>query len=139
MWVIILNSVVAISLIICLATLIIVKNRNLYCAIFMYKDRKLWKYLIENASKFKQTYEAEKSIWFEWNEYELLLWKNDGLISVHKNDDCILSYYDEKMSKKMYNTLKVLGKFGRYTNDDCDVCDIQNCNVDLINECKELI
>lgn len=86
--------------------LIIVNNHNLYCAIFMYKDRRLWKYLIKNAYKFKQTYESEKSISFEWNTYELILWKNDELVSVHKNDECILSYYDEKMSKKMYNTLK---------------------------------
>ena len=110
MWVIILNSVVIISLIICAVMLIIVNNRNLYCAIFLYKDRRLWKYLIENAFQFKQTYETEKSIWFEWNEYELFINKNDELLSVHKNDDCILSYFDEKMSNKMYNTLKELGK-----------------------------
>ena len=105
-WVIILNSVVIISLIICAVILIIVNNRNLYCAIFLYKDRRLWKYLIKNASKFKQTYETEKSIWFEWNTYELFVHKTYELVSVHKNDECILSYYDEKMSKKMYNTLK---------------------------------
>ena len=109
-WVIILNSVVIISLIICVVMLIIVKNRNLYCAMFMYKDRRIWKYLIKNASKFKQTYESEKSILFEWNEYELFVHKSDELVSVHKNDECILSHFDEKMSKKMYNTLKELGK-----------------------------
>lgn len=90
--------------------LIILINDNLYCTIFMHKDRKLWKYLIKNASQFKQTYETEKSIMFEWNGYELVVWKNDELISVHKNDECILSYFDKKMSKKMYNILKELGK-----------------------------
>ena len=109
-WVIILNSVMIISIILCVVMVIIVNNRNSYCAIFMYKDRKLWKYLIENAFQFNQTNEIEKSIWFEWNNYELFVQKNDELVSVFKNDECILSYFDYKMSKKMYNTLKELGK-----------------------------
>ena len=110
MFVLIYSYIVAISLIIMIIMLNIVTNRNLYCAIFMYKDRRLWKYLIKNASQFKQTKEIEKRIWFEWNEYELFIHKNDELVSVHKNDECILSRFDKKMSKKMYNTLKELGK-----------------------------
>ena len=102
--------VVVMILIIFMVMLIIITNRNLYCAIYYHKDRKLWKYLITNAFQFKQTYETEKSIWFEWDGYELFVWKNDELISVHKNDECVLSHFDKKMSKQMYNTLKELGK-----------------------------
>ena len=52
--------VVAMILIIFMVMLIIIANRDLYCAIYHHEDRKLWKYLIENAFQFKQTYETEK-------------------------------------------------------------------------------
>ena len=87
--------------------IIIVNNHNLYCTVYERKDRKLWKYLIKNASQFKQTYETERSIMFEWNGYKLFVWKTNELVSVNKNDKCILSYFDKKMSKKMYNSLAI--------------------------------
>lgn len=85
--------------------LIITSNDNLYCVVYKRKDRKLWKYLIKNASQFKQIYETEKSIMFKWNEYEVYARKFDELTSVHTKYECILSSFDTKMSKKMYNSL----------------------------------
>ena len=72
MFVIIYSCVVVISLIIMMVMLTITTNLNLYCAIFNYKDRRLWKFLIKNVNNFKVTYNTQKSIWFEWNEYELI-------------------------------------------------------------------
>ena len=110
MFVVIYSCGAAISLIIMMFMLTIITNINLYCAIFKYKDRRLWKFLIENVNNFKVIYNTQKSILLEWDGYELFVRKNNELVSVHKNDECILSYFDEKMSKKTYNTLKELGK-----------------------------
>ena len=110
MFVVIYSCVVAIILIISMVMLIIITNHNLYCVVFERKDRKLWKFFIENANNFKLVSSWHNSAVLEYDGYKICVWYVSKSTSVHLEDECVLSNFDEKMSRRMYNTLKELGK-----------------------------
>lgn len=90
-------------------------SNSFYCAIFERKDRKLWKKFIKDCDKFKYVPSAYKTLGKSFisdcSNYEVVVWDNtsfiDGLCSVHdvRSNDCILSPFDEKMSKILANKL----------------------------------
>lgn len=91
-------------------------SNSLYCAIFEREDRKLWKKLIKDCDKFKyvpSVYKTlGKSFISDCGKYEVVVWDNtsiieEGLCSVHdtKSSNCILSPFDEKMSKILADKL----------------------------------
>lgn len=111
MFVVILSCVVAIILIISMVMLSIVTNRNLYCIVFERKDRKLWKFFIENVNNFKVVGSwSNSSTVLEYDGYKIWAWHDSKSTSVHLDCKCVLCGFDEKMSRRMYNTLKELGK-----------------------------
>ena len=110
MFVVILSYVVTIILIISMVMLIVITNRNLYCAVFEHKDRKLWKFFIENVNKFKVVGSWDNSTVLEYDGYKIWVWHYSKSTSVHLDCKCVLCGFDGKMSKQMYNTLKELGK-----------------------------
>lgn len=67
-------------------------------------DRKLWKQFIKNADNFKFDYKCGYCLHFIVNDYEAIIWKS-GLCSIMHGNVCILSTFDEKMSKKMADKL----------------------------------
>ena len=90
-------------------------SNSLYCAIFERKDRKLWKKFIKDCDKFKYIPTVYKTLGkcfiSDCGNYEVVVWDNtsfiDSLCSVHdvRSNDCILSPFDEKMSKILANKL----------------------------------
>lgn len=110
MFVVIYSCIIAIILIISMVMLIIITNHNLYCVVFEHKDRKLWKFFIKNAIKFKVVGSWSNSTVLEYDGYKIWVWYDSKSTSVHLEDKCVLSSFDEKMSMRMYNTLKKLGK-----------------------------
>ena len=67
--------VVAMILIIFMVMLIIITNRNLYCAVFEHKNRKLWKYFIKNAINFKVVSSWHDSTVLKYNGYKIWVWR----------------------------------------------------------------
>lgn len=91
-------------------------SNNLYCAIFEWKDRKLWKKFIKNCDKFRYVPSIHRALGKRFisdcGNYEVVVWDNtsvvdEGLCSVHdvKSDECILSPFDERMSKILADKL----------------------------------
>ena len=91
-------------------------SNSLYCAIFEWKDRKLWKKLIKDCDKFKYVPSVYKTLGKRFisdcGNYEVIVWDNasvidEGLCSVHniRSNKCILSPFDKKMSKILANKL----------------------------------
>ena len=102
-WVIILNSVMIISIILCVVMVIIVNNRNSYCAIFMYKDRKLWKYLIENAFQFNQTNEIEITDYLEDSKVRIEAYYSLVINDLNFDDKSEVEHFYENITKLKEN------------------------------------
>lgn len=80
--------------------ILITVSNDFYCAIALRKERKLWKYFFNNVRNFKYEYTYKPGIVFTFKEFIIVYWE-DGTTSVHLLDNCkcILSGYDEKMSR----------------------------------------
>lgn len=87
---------------------------NLFCAIFNWKDRRLWRKFIRDYDNFKFLYSDNSGKEFISNcgNYRVVVWGNssfieEGLSSVHnaKTDECILSTFDKRMSRILANKL----------------------------------
>lgn len=96
---------------IALFLIITLYNHNLYCAVFHYKDRKLWKKFIKEYQNFKFLWRDEQNIKVyvsNDNKYCIYIWSN-GLCSVHgERHKCLLCNFDKKMSKIMADKLNSL-------------------------------
>lgn len=96
---------------IALFLLIAIWNDNLYCMIFERKDRKLWKKFIKEYQNFecvRHDNDGGKLFHSKDNKYHIQIWCN-GLCSVHdEHDNCLLCYFDKKMSKIMADKLNSL-------------------------------
>jgi hypothetical protein len=84
------------------------------CAIFNWKERKLWRKFIKDYNNFKllSSDNSGKEFISNCGNYIVIIWDNSsfiekGLCSVHdaKTDDCILSTFDKRMSKILANKL----------------------------------
>lgn len=89
-------------------------NNNLLCAIFNWEDRRLWRKFIRDYNNFKllSSDNFGKEFISNCGNYIVIIWGNNsfiekGLCSVHdaKTDECILSTFDNRMSKIMANKL----------------------------------
>lgn len=89
-------------------------NNNLFCIIFEWKDRRLWRKFIRDYNNFKllSSDNFGKEFISNCGNYIVIIWGNTsfiekGLCSVHdaKTSDCILSTFDKRMSKMMANKL----------------------------------
>lgn len=87
---------------------------NLSCAIFNWKERKLWRKFIRDYNNFKflSSDNFGKEFISNCGNYTVIIWDNNpfiekGLCSVHdaKTDECILSSFDKRMSKILANKL----------------------------------
>ena len=79
------------------------KTNHRYCKVYDREQLKLWEYMHANAFNFKYKYTFKGNRYFVWDNYQAIIW-DDGLTSVHKNDDtkeCILCGFDKKYSAKM--------------------------------------
>lgn len=84
------------------------KTNHRYCKIFDRKQLKLWEYMHANVSNFKYTYTFKGNRYFVWDNYEAIIWADDGLTSIHKINDikeCVLCGFDKKYSGKMSELL----------------------------------
>jgi hypothetical protein len=90
---------------------IVFANNNLYCAIYLHKDRKLWKYFIKNVPNFEfdHVYRPLAMKIYKFDKYLIVCYYSEGETSIHLNDeirDCVLCTYDQKMSRKLFNAIK---------------------------------
>ena len=103
--------ILAILLSTVLFLLITMFNNNLYCMVFEYKDRKLWKKFIKEYQNFERitTIDRNLKLFFSKDDkYHIWIWYN-GLCSVFdEHDKCLLCDFDKKMSKKMADKLNSL-------------------------------
>jgi hypothetical protein len=91
---------------------IILNNNNLYCKFFLPKERKNWEKFIKLAPSFHciSVVPDEFSLKIfrdDSGKYEAVIWKS-GLCSIHsteENRECLVSTFDETMSKKMSDLL----------------------------------
>lgn len=79
------------------------KTNHRYCKVFEREKMKLWQHMHANVFNFKYAYTYKGNRHFVWNNYEAIVWADDGLTSVHNNDikECILCNFDKKYSGKM--------------------------------------
>ena len=89
-------------------------SNNLFCAIFNWKERILWRKFIKDYNNFKlfSSDNSGKEFISNCGNYVVIIWDNSsfiekGLCSVHdaKTNECILSFFDKRMSKIMANKL----------------------------------
>lgn len=87
--------------------LIITTTNYFYCAIFEYKDRKLWRKFIKDYKKFQLggKIDGYKLFVSDDGKYHIIIYANNTC-SIHTRDcKCILSNFDKIMSKKMAKLL----------------------------------
>ena len=80
------------------------KTNHRYCKVFDREQLKLWEYMHANVFNFKYVYTVKGNRYFVWDDYEAIIWADDGLTSIHKINDkkeCILCGFDKKYSGKM--------------------------------------
>lgn len=84
------------------------KTNHRYCKVFDRDQLKLWEYMHTNVFNFKYLYTYKGNRHFAWDNYEAIVWADDGLTSIHNcNDDnkCLLCSFDTKYSGKMSELL----------------------------------
>ena len=121
-------TIIAILLIWCIYSSIIVSNNKLYCKHYCKEEWNLWEKVIEKLKEQRGTIYVSKhdddptldsfrtNIEIGPEEYELVYWANRGTASVHQGLNCILCGYDkyhsnmavgimkEKIKKRLNNT-----------------------------------
>ena len=96
-----------IALIFAILLLVIITTNYFYCAIFEYKDRKLWRKFIKDYKKFQLIGEIDKNKLFvsDDGKYHIVVRANN-ICSIHTRDcKCVLSNFDKMRSKKMAKVL----------------------------------
>ena len=84
------------------------KTNHRYCKVYDREQLKLWEYMHSNVFNFKYDHTFKGNRHFICDNYEAIIWADDGLTSVHKNDDtkeCVLCGFDTKYSGKMSELL----------------------------------
>lgn len=84
------------------------KTNHRYSKVFDREQLNLWKYMHANVFNFKYAYTFKGNRYFTWDNYEAIVWADDGLTSVHENNDtrkCLLCAFDTKYSGKMSELL----------------------------------
>ena len=84
------------------------KTNHRYCKVFDRKQLNLWEHMHANVFNFKYAYTFKGNRYFVWENYEAIIWKDNGLTSVHENNDtkkCLLCTFDTKYSGKMSELL----------------------------------
>ncbi len=81
-------------------------ENNLYCKLYLKKERKLWEELISNVDDFHYEENWGLNYRFSSDKYTAFVWE-DGECSIHlKNGSiCVLSSFDMRMSRKMAELL----------------------------------
>ena len=80
------------------------KTNHRYCKMYDHEQLKLWEHMHTNVFNFKYVYTYRGNRHFVWDNYEAVIWVEDGLTSVHERTDakeCILCTFDKKYSEKM--------------------------------------
>lgn len=99
-------TILLIGIIFSIINLIILSIPTAYNYIYCHKDWKAWRYFIKNADKFQIEFIISKSEVYIWEQYKAVIWE-DGLCSIHTEDgECIVSRFNEKLSKQMADKLK---------------------------------
>ena len=84
------------------------KTNHRYSKVFDREQLKLWEYMHANVFNFKYAYTYNGNRYFVWDNYQAVVWADDGLTSVHENNDtrkCLLCAFDTKYSGKMSELL----------------------------------
>ena len=84
------------------------KTNHRYCKVHDRKQLKLWEHMHANVFNFKYAYTYKGNRYFEWGNYQAIIWAYDGLTSVHEinsGKSCILCTFDKKYSGKMSTLL----------------------------------
>lgn len=89
---------------------IIFKSRRLYCFVFEHKDWKLWNKIckhLKEAKLIKCSVDNNGAvIYFQFElvidfiDYDVMCWCADNTVSIHHNNECILSSFDKYNSNK---------------------------------------
>lgn len=77
--------------------------------LFEHKKWKLWNYLQDNVDKFQYSHTVNGWHYYTWDEYRAAI-TEIGYAAVFKNDDCCLSWFSKKQSKKFAESLSLLPK-----------------------------
>ena len=87
---------------------IVLCNNYLFNAIFNRKERKAWKFVIQNADKFDYICSNELDKMFRWGNYVAIIW-NDNTCSIHidtpTKSKCLGTHTDKTMSNRMRDLL----------------------------------
>ena len=84
------------------------KTNHRYCKVFDREQLSLWEYMHEDVFNFKYAYTFKGNRYFVWDNYEAVVWADDGLTSIHDYNDnkkCLLCSFDTKYSGKMSELL----------------------------------
>lgn len=109
--------ILVIALIIGIVNLYIYFNNKLYCKYYLREEWKLWERILLNINNVKfighssypgypdlETYTFNLTL--DGVTYMLVYWVNSGKSSVHLNDECILSSFDQYHSEIVSNLLR---------------------------------
>ena len=101
-------SIVLIAImIVSLVMLIILNNNKLYCKYFSRKEQNLWEKVIEKLKEYKETINVSKfdnypnlnsfyiNIEINSENYLIVYWIKERVVSVHHDTECILCDFDK--------------------------------------------
>ena len=101
-------SIVLIAImVVSLVMLIILNNNKLYCKYFSRKEWNLWEKVIEKLKEYKETINVSKfdnypnlnsfyiNIEINSENYLIVYWIKERVVSVHRDTECILCDFDK--------------------------------------------
>lgn len=112
--------IVIVSVVILLIT--IVEVHTVYVYIFVHYDYKILKQIEKDLKneKFIKSFEfignfdclSLSNVRFKWNNKIIICWKEEEECSIHDNDNCLVSPFWKKQSKKLFKMFK--SKYPKY-------------------------
>lgn len=95
---------------------IIFKSNRLYCFVFNHKDWKLWNKICKHLKEAKLVEQSKDNngtaIYFRFElvinsiNYDIIYWCDDNMVSVHNENECVLSFFDKYHSNKAAKIIK---------------------------------
>ena len=101
------SIVLIVIMIVSLVMLIILNNNKLYCKYFFRKEWNLWEKVIEKLKEYKETINVSKfdnypnlnlfyiNIEINSENYLIVYWIKERVVSVHQDTECILCDFDK--------------------------------------------
>ena len=106
-FILIISIVLIAIMIVSLVMLIILNNNKLYCKYFSRKEWNLWEKVIEKLKEYKETINVSKfdnypnlnsfyiNIEINSENYLIVYWIKERVVSVHHDTECILCDFDK--------------------------------------------